>query len=156
MTDDDPIVVFIASQPEVLRHLLAEHVDDGTGHCQACPIGGQRGYLAWPCNIALYVTRASRVSPPEPEPSPGPLAADPAVGRLPGASRRAPRVVRAGAARRADDQRRRRPGQATMLESWADYIGSIDSGGDARRHSEEFGEIVAEKHARRQQGRRAG
>ena len=34
MTDDDPIVVFIASRPEVLRRLLAEHVDDGTGHWQ--------------------------------------------------------------------------------------------------------------------------
>jgi len=64
MTDDDPIVVFIASRPEVLGRLLAEHVDDGTGHCRACPIGGQRGYLTWPCNIVLYVIRASRVSPP--------------------------------------------------------------------------------------------
>jgi len=112
MTDDDPIVVFIASRPEVLRRLLAEHVDDGTGHCRVCAIGNQAGYLRFPCNIAGYVTRASRVSPPGPEPSSGPPAApDPAVVRLTGAPRpRVPRVVRAGAARRTDGQRTRRPG----------------------------------------------
>jgi len=105
MTDDDPIVVFIASRPEVFRRLLAEHVDDGTGHCRVCAIGNQAGYLRFPCNIAGYVTRASRVSPPGPEPSPGPLAAPGPTGEcLPGAPRpRAPRVVRAGSVRRAND-----------------------------------------------------
>ncbi len=61
MTDDDPIVVFIASRPEVLRRLLAEHVDDGTGRCRVCSDGAQRGHHTWPCRICDYATRAREV-----------------------------------------------------------------------------------------------
>jgi len=102
MTDDnDPIVVFIARQPDLLRRLLDKHVDDGTGHCRVCAIGNQAGYLRFPCNIAGYLMRASQVRPPS----------DPVVERLPGAPRpRAPRAGRARAARRADEKRGRPPG----------------------------------------------
>ncbi len=72
MIDDDSIVLFLARQPDLLRQLLAEHVDDGTGHCRVCAVSAQAGYLGWPCTIARYVARASPVRPPELGPSPGP------------------------------------------------------------------------------------
>ncbi|MGH3565444.1 MAG: hypothetical protein ACRDRH_05330 [Pseudonocardia sp.] len=99
--DDDPIVVFMARQPELLRRLLDEHVDDGTGHCRVCAIGDQAGYRTWPCNIAGYMIRAAQIRPPP----------DPVVERQPGAPR--PRVLRVGRARAApwaDDKRGRPPG----------------------------------------------
>jgi hypothetical protein len=54
----DPIVEFIAAEPGLADRLLALHVDDGTGHCRACPIGGQSGYLRWPCQIRILAARA--------------------------------------------------------------------------------------------------
>jgi hypothetical protein len=62
MTDDDPIVAFVARQPDLHRRLLIEHIDDGTGHREVCTVGG------WPCNVALYVARVSQVGP-----SPAPM-----------------------------------------------------------------------------------
>ncbi len=59
--DDSPIVEFITSQPGMADRLLAEHVADGTGHCPACPLGGQKGYQRWPCNLHYYATQASEM-----------------------------------------------------------------------------------------------
>ncbi len=59
--DDSPIVEFITNQPGMAERLLAEHVDDGSGHCPACPLGGQKGYQRWPCNLHHYATQASKV-----------------------------------------------------------------------------------------------
>lgn len=63
--------------------------------------------------------------------------------------------IRAGAAERAD----RVLAEESVLEAWADYIGSVDTGDGptdlARRHSEVYGELLEEKHAR-PRGRRAG
>lgn len=52
-------------------------------------------------------------------------------------------------------------GQPTVLEAWADYIGSLGSDGDeptdyAARHKEIWGRYVAEKHARQAGRRRTG
>lgn len=42
---------FLQGEPAAVRKLLAEHVDDGRGHCRSCAVGGQRGYQTWPCTI---------------------------------------------------------------------------------------------------------
>jgi hypothetical protein len=43
------IVALIGDNPAGIEKLLAEHVDDGTGHCRRCPLPGQRGFDSWPC-----------------------------------------------------------------------------------------------------------
>ncbi|WP_125911499.1 MULTISPECIES: hypothetical protein [Pseudonocardia] len=39
-------------QPGAVRRLLAEHVDDGTGHCKKC--WSQHGNPRHPCNVRLF------------------------------------------------------------------------------------------------------
>ena len=46
----DELVRFLFDQPTAIAALLARHIDDGFGHCRACPIA-QRGFLAWPCAL---------------------------------------------------------------------------------------------------------
>ncbi len=43
----------------MLDGLLAEHVDDGTGHCRVCALGGQKGFQRWPCNVRAAVDVAA-------------------------------------------------------------------------------------------------
>jgi hypothetical protein len=55
MARDTPmsaLATFIAANPGLAETLLADHVDDGNGHCRACAVGAQRGYHRWPCTIA--------------------------------------------------------------------------------------------------------
>lgn len=54
----NPIVEFMASQPGAADRLLAEHVDDGTGHCRTCSSGGQTGRYRFPCSIRLAIDQA--------------------------------------------------------------------------------------------------
>lgn len=52
MTDGEPfapIVAFIVGQPGLAQKMLAQHRDDGTGHCEVCTEGGQAGHKVWPC-----------------------------------------------------------------------------------------------------------
>ena len=37
--------------PDTAVTLVAEHQDDGSGHCRVCRIGGQAGWKVWPCAI---------------------------------------------------------------------------------------------------------
>lgn len=51
-----PLAAFICSHPGARARILAEHVDDGTGHCRRCSAGGQTGRYVWPC--VLHVSAA--------------------------------------------------------------------------------------------------
>ena len=57
----DPVVVFLAVDGRADR-LLAEHVDDTTGHCRVCSAGGQSGRTTWPCSIANYAGAARQLA----------------------------------------------------------------------------------------------
>jgi hypothetical protein len=50
---------FLFNHPTAMVTLLAQHVDDGSGHCRSCRIGNQRGFLAWPCVLHTAATSAS-------------------------------------------------------------------------------------------------
>jgi hypothetical protein len=48
--------------PAGIATLLATHVDDGTGHCRGCPLGGQRGYASGTCILRAAATLAAERS----------------------------------------------------------------------------------------------
>ena len=50
----------VAAIPGLAERLRNEHVDDGTGHCRACPIGGQAGFKTWPCPLREVADAALR------------------------------------------------------------------------------------------------
>ncbi|OZM83600.1 hypothetical protein [Pseudonocardia sp. MH-G8] len=50
---------FLAGQPTAVARLLAEHVDDGTGHCRVCSAGPQAGRKVWPCQIHGHALSAN-------------------------------------------------------------------------------------------------
>jgi hypothetical protein len=56
-----PLVQMILSQSGMAVRLIEEHVDDGSGRCRACPVGGQRGRHAWPCTLRLAAEEAQRI-----------------------------------------------------------------------------------------------
>ena len=56
-----PVVAFLAVDDRADR-LLAEHADDGTGHCRTCPAGPQAGRTTWPCSIANYAVAARELA----------------------------------------------------------------------------------------------
>ena len=55
-----PLVDAIASIPGLAAKLMAQHRDDGTGHCVRCPIGGQAGWKVWPCNLYTIAESAEQ------------------------------------------------------------------------------------------------
>lgn len=57
----EELAIWLAAQPDTLAKLLAEHRDDGSGHCRVCTVGGQQGYQSWPCNIAAAAQRAAQL-----------------------------------------------------------------------------------------------
>lgn len=63
MSDNDNtlIVNFIADQPGMVAKLLAQHVDDGTGHCKVCTKSGV--HPVWPCPSHGLAERASQLGP---------------------------------------------------------------------------------------------
>ncbi|MGI5133115.1 hypothetical protein ACQEVB_40380 [Pseudonocardia sp. CA-107938] len=56
-----PLVALIVSQPGMADRLLAQHRDDGTGHCATCQLGAQAGRHRWPCSIFAAATEAEEV-----------------------------------------------------------------------------------------------
>ncbi|MHA6621789.1 hypothetical protein [Pseudonocardia sp. DLS-67] len=54
------IVALLRDNPARMEKLLAEHVDDGTGHCRRCTLPGQRGFESWPCLHHTAATLARR------------------------------------------------------------------------------------------------
>ncbi len=48
---DSRLVESIARQRELVDRVLAEHVDDGTGRCMACPRSGRPEWQRWPCRL---------------------------------------------------------------------------------------------------------
>ena len=59
IAEPDPLVVFVRSHPGMAETLLAQHRDDGTGHCTMCSDGGQRGRPIWPCTTAVAARAAT-------------------------------------------------------------------------------------------------
>jgi aerobic-type carbon monoxide dehydrogenase small subunit (CoxS/CutS family) len=53
------LTAFLSLRPTATAKLLAQHVDDGSGHCRACAVA-QRGHQVWPCTIYAAAARASR------------------------------------------------------------------------------------------------
>jgi len=43
---------FFLRNAAAMTSTVAEHVDDGTGHCRVCTVGGQAGRSVWPCSLA--------------------------------------------------------------------------------------------------------
>jgi hypothetical protein len=56
-----PLVQMILSQSGMAARLIEEHVDDGSGRCRGCPVGGQRGRHSWPCTLRLAAEEAQRI-----------------------------------------------------------------------------------------------
>ncbi|MGI9002605.1 MAG: hypothetical protein ACR2GH_13200 [Pseudonocardia sp.] len=52
------LVESIARQRELVDRVLAEHVDDGTGHCTACPHRWRAEWRRWPCRLHSLATLA--------------------------------------------------------------------------------------------------
>ena len=67
------IVALIGDNPAGIEKLLAEHVDDGTGHCRRCPLPGQRGFDSWPClhHVAASLATEQPSGPSHTPPSRG-------------------------------------------------------------------------------------
>lgn len=57
------LAALVAAMPGVAQRLLADHVDDGTGHCRRCPVGAQAGYQRWPCTLHDVGRSAVLLSP---------------------------------------------------------------------------------------------
>ena len=55
--EPNPVVAFLAREGRADR-LLAEHVDDGNGHCCVCTAAPQSGRVTWPCSLANYAAWA--------------------------------------------------------------------------------------------------
>jgi hypothetical protein len=64
-TDPHPIVQFMLSEPGIIERLLAEHVDDGTGHCRVCTAGPQAGRQKFPCRLREFAEQARDAMPDE-------------------------------------------------------------------------------------------
>jgi hypothetical protein len=56
-----PLVALIVSQPGMADRLIAQHRDDGTGHCSTCQLGAQAGRPRWPCSIYAAAAEAEEV-----------------------------------------------------------------------------------------------
>lgn len=54
----DPAVEFVAREPGLAERLLADHGDDGSGHCERCTGGSQSGRHVWPCQIHDLAVKA--------------------------------------------------------------------------------------------------
>lgn len=46
-----PLAEALAAMPDADARLVAEHRDDGSGHCRVCRIGGHGGWPVWPCAL---------------------------------------------------------------------------------------------------------
>ena len=57
---NDTLAAYLMNQPLAIGRLLAEHVDDGRGHCRTCTVGAQQGHSTWPCTIHHAASMADR------------------------------------------------------------------------------------------------
>ena len=53
------LAMLFRAQPGAIAQLIAEHTDDGTGHCRVCTSGGQVGRSIWPCRLRDLAEQAS-------------------------------------------------------------------------------------------------
>lgn len=60
LDDPSPLTVFILNEPGMLDRLLAQHVNDGTGHCRVCVVGNQQAHYVWPCTLYAAADAAQR------------------------------------------------------------------------------------------------
>jgi hypothetical protein len=58
------IVAFIAGEPGMAQRMLAEHRDDGSGHCRVC--GPESARTVWPCPLRGLAEQASQHKPSSP------------------------------------------------------------------------------------------
>ena len=56
-----PLVQMILSQSGMAARLIEEHVDDGSGRCSGCPVGGQHGRHSWPCTLWQAAEEATKL-----------------------------------------------------------------------------------------------
>jgi hypothetical protein len=54
------LAALLLKEPLAIARLLAQHVDDGTGHCRVCTAGGQTGRYRHPCALQLAAEEARR------------------------------------------------------------------------------------------------
>jgi hypothetical protein len=59
---NEALIALIIARPGMAARLIAEHTDDGTGHCRVCSAGGQSGRYVYPCAIRLAADEAARRS----------------------------------------------------------------------------------------------
>lgn len=52
------LTLLFLGEPAAVEQLLAQHVDDGTGHCRVCTAGAQSGHYRHPCLIQLAAEEA--------------------------------------------------------------------------------------------------
>jgi hypothetical protein len=57
----NPLVQMILGQQGMAARLIEEHVDDGSGRCRGCPVGGQRGRHSWPCTLRQAAETAEKL-----------------------------------------------------------------------------------------------
>jgi hypothetical protein len=58
-----PIVEFIAREPGMAERMLAEHANDGSGHCRTCVRRQGGAAQVWPCPLYGLAEQASRPTP---------------------------------------------------------------------------------------------
>lgn len=59
---NEALIALIIARSGMAERLIAEHADDGTGHCRVCSGGGQTGRYVSPCAIRLAADEATRRS----------------------------------------------------------------------------------------------
>jgi hypothetical protein len=52
------LTLLFLGEPAAVEQMLAQHVDDGTGHCRVCTAGGQTGHYRHPSLIHLAAVEA--------------------------------------------------------------------------------------------------
>ncbi len=55
-------VALFRGQPTAIAQMLAEHVDDGSGHCRTCTAGPQAGRQVYPCWLRCVAEKASTLT----------------------------------------------------------------------------------------------
>lgn len=60
-SDESPVVTFIRSHEGMAARMLAQHVDDGSGHCAGCA-WQETSRPVWPCLIRWYAVEADKVA----------------------------------------------------------------------------------------------
>lgn len=51
IVNNDPLLKALALMPTLRDKVDAQHIDDGSGHCRACPRHNGRGFHPGPCAV---------------------------------------------------------------------------------------------------------